>query len=140
MPNHIHAVIGFVNMGKSINTIVGNGKRFMAYELVEQLKKQQRNDILLQLEQWVNTTDKLRNKNHEVFEPSFDHKECWGRKFIEQKLNYIHLNPCRCNPPLVMQPEEYMHSSAKYYMKGEHSIYEVVNYNQLLDIDLTQKR
>jgi hypothetical protein len=30
MPNHIHALIGFQNRGQSINTIVGNGKRFMA--------------------------------------------------------------------------------------------------------------
>lgn len=26
MPNHLHAVIGFRNTGKSINTIVGNAK------------------------------------------------------------------------------------------------------------------
>ena len=29
MPNHIHALIGFQNTGKRINTIIGNGKRFM---------------------------------------------------------------------------------------------------------------
>ena len=29
MPNHIHALIGFQNTGKGINTIIGNGKRFM---------------------------------------------------------------------------------------------------------------
>lgn len=38
MPNHVHALIGFRNtQGKSINTIVGNGKRFMAYEIVKRL-------------------------------------------------------------------------------------------------------
>jgi REP element-mobilizing transposase RayT len=30
MPNHVHALIAFRNSGKSINGIIGNGKRFMA--------------------------------------------------------------------------------------------------------------
>ena len=39
MPNHLHAMIAFSHtQGKSINSIVSNGKRFMAYELVERLK------------------------------------------------------------------------------------------------------
>jgi hypothetical protein len=29
MPDHIHALIAFRNTGQSINTIVGNGKRFI---------------------------------------------------------------------------------------------------------------
>jgi REP element-mobilizing transposase RayT len=39
MPNHLHALIAFRNTGKSINTIIGHGKRFMAYELVERRKQ-----------------------------------------------------------------------------------------------------
>src|SRR4030095_9795249 len=74
MPNHVHAVIAFYNTDKTINSIVGNGKRFMAYDLVTQLEKQQCNDILKQLEGWVNNTQKQDNKQHEVFEPSFDWK------------------------------------------------------------------
>lgn len=35
MPNHLHAIIAFKNTGKKVNGIVGNGKRFMAYELVK---------------------------------------------------------------------------------------------------------
>ncbi len=30
MPNHFHALISFVNTGKNITTIIGNGKRFLA--------------------------------------------------------------------------------------------------------------
>jgi len=33
MPNHIHTLIAFRNTGQAINTIVGNGKRFIAYEI-----------------------------------------------------------------------------------------------------------
>lgn len=45
MPDHLHAIIAFSNKGKSINTIVGNGKRFMAYELVKRLKEQEQTPL-----------------------------------------------------------------------------------------------
>jgi len=38
IPNHLHAIIAFHNTVKTINSIVGNGKRFMAYEIAENLK------------------------------------------------------------------------------------------------------
>ena len=34
MPNHVHAIISFTESAQSINTIIGNGKRFMAYEII----------------------------------------------------------------------------------------------------------
>ena len=45
MPNHVHA-LSFVATGQSINTIIGNGKRFMAYEIVERLKVKGENRLL----------------------------------------------------------------------------------------------
>jgi len=47
MPNHVHVLIGFRNVDQSINTIVGNGKRFMAYEIIKRLKEQNQLKILL---------------------------------------------------------------------------------------------
>ena len=38
MPNHVHALIDFAETGQIINTIIGYGKRFMAYELIDRLK------------------------------------------------------------------------------------------------------
>ena len=76
MPNHIHMLIAFKNTGQSINAIVGNGKRFMAYDLVELLQTQQQTALLMRLISMVNATDKQRNKLHQVFEPSFDRKAC----------------------------------------------------------------
>lgn len=40
MPNHIHVLVAFRNTGQSINTTVGNGKKFMAYERVNQEKRE----------------------------------------------------------------------------------------------------
>jgi REP element-mobilizing transposase RayT len=135
MPSHVHALIAFSRTKTSINTIIGNGKRFMAYELVKLLNQQQRNDILEQLSAWVNETQKLQNKKHEVFEPSSDKKECYSLRFMEQKVNYIHYNPCK--EGLAKLPEDYAHSSAKYYFTGKQGVYPVITYMELQDIDLT---
>jgi hypothetical protein len=89
MPDHVHALIAFRNSGKNINTIVGNGKRFIAYDLVERLKQGGFSDVIESLSGWVNSTDRSRNKKHEVFEPSFDWKECNDEHLVEQKLNYL---------------------------------------------------
>lgn len=35
MPNHLHVLIDFSASSKSVNTIVSNGKRFIAYEIVK---------------------------------------------------------------------------------------------------------
>ena len=130
MPNHLHVLLVFRNtQGKSINSIVGNGKRFMAYDIISKLKRNNQQDLLNQLSSFVNVTEKTRGKLHEVFEPSFDWKECTTNKFIEQKVDYIHLNPCRGNWHLVEQPWEYIHSSAKYYYVHEQGVYEVTDYN-----------
>jgi len=50
MPNHIHALIHFVDTSKKVNTIVGNMKRFLAYDIVNALKEQQQLDVLKKLE------------------------------------------------------------------------------------------
>jgi hypothetical protein len=84
---------------------------------------------------WVNTTEKMKNKKHEVFEPSFDWKECTGMRFMEQKAEYIHLNPCKAG--MVQLPEDYLHSSAKYYYTGKQGRYSVITYLELQDVDLT---
>lgn len=135
MPSHVHALLAFSSNPVSINTFIANGKRFMAYNLVTQLKAQGKTDILEQLVSWVNPTDRYKNKLHEVFEPSFDRKECRTLRFTKQKVDYIHLNPCKSG--LVKLPEAYLHSSAKYYYTGEQGVYPVITYMELQDIDLT---
>lgn len=46
MPNHVHVIIGFRKSQTSINTIITNGKRFMAYELINKLEALGETEIL----------------------------------------------------------------------------------------------
>lgn len=82
--------------------------------------------------------DKERNKKHEVWEDSFDWKECRTNDFIRQKLEYIHNNPVKGKWNLAVSAADYEHSSARFYLTGEQGVYPVLDYCELADIDLTQ--
>jgi hypothetical protein len=76
MPSHVHAIIAFSNTGKSINGIVSNGKRFIAYDLITRLQQQSSGLILSELSASLNNTERKDGKLHNVFETSFDWKAC----------------------------------------------------------------
>jgi hypothetical protein len=139
LPNHLHVLIGFKALDQIINIVVSNGKRFIAYEIVKRLKEQKQTDVLNKLSNSVTQSDRQRGKLHQVFESSFDAKECRTKKFIEQKLSYMHNNPCTGVWNLAVSPIEYLHSSAMFYGTGKQRVYEVTNYMELEDINLTAK-
>lgn len=138
MPNHIHVTIAFTKSNKSINTIVGDGKRFIGYDIIKRLKDKEENSLLLQLANAVNKSDKKKGKLHEVWEDSFAWKECISEHFILQKLNYMHYNPFTGKWKLSLNAIEYIHSSAMFYICGNQGIYPVFNFRKLNDINLNQ--
>ena len=138
MPNHVHVMIGFRNKGQLINSIIGNGKRFMAYEIIKQLQAQRNERVLKLLTDSVEPGRKKNRKQHNVWELSFDWKKCESEKFIVQKLDYYHRNPCSGKWSLCANPVEYEHSSARYYETGEQGHYPVIGYRELFHIDLTK--
>ena len=135
MPNHVHILMSFVASRESINTIIGNGKRFMAYEIVKRLKQNGEITLLRSLSSNVEAKRKLNKKLHEVWELSFDWKECRGRVFINQKLDYMHGNPCSKKWNLCKSPVEYPHGSARYYATGEQGAYPVASFMEMEDVD-----
>ncbi|MEO6733162.1 MAG: hypothetical protein ABIN01_18195 [Ferruginibacter sp.] len=64
MPNHVHALISFINTTQSINTIIGNGKRFMACEIISRFEKNNETALLGQLAGGVEATRKTNKKLH----------------------------------------------------------------------------
>ncbi len=115
MPNHLHVLIGLKNSNQTINTIVSNGKRFMAYDIIKRLRKMENHEILTKLKANITMREKSKDQLHRVFEHGFDVKICESAWFIEQKLNYMHLNPCSKNWKLVDNPIDYNHSSMRFY-------------------------
>lgn len=110
----------------------------MAYEIINRLRVAEQFTILNQLNLKVETQRATEGKKHNVWQVSFDWKECRTIKFMEQKVNYIHANPCSNKWNLCSRPEEYYHSSARQYLTGEVAAYKVLGYNFMLDVKLVK--
>lgn len=117
MPNHVHFIIR-VPEGGSINTVLANGKRFLAYEIVKRLKRLGREDVLERLRAGVRESDTGRGQKHRVFETSTDLIELFHARMIEKKLRYIHANPVSKAWRLADDAVEYPHSSFAFYSDG----------------------
>ena len=124
MPNHFHGLLYFPIMPQAINTVIGNAKRFMAYEIIEKLEASNQKKILQRLKDAVKPNEKKKGQLHKVFEDSFDAKKCYSKDFILQKLDYIHANPIRGRWQLVNQYTDYKHSSAGFYEETDTTAYQ----------------
>jgi REP element-mobilizing transposase RayT len=131
MPNHVHLLISFSQTKQSINTIIGNGKRFIAYEIVKRLEEANEADLLALLQTGVEENRKANNKRHEVWQQSFDWKYCDSEKLILQKLNYLHYNPCNGKWMLAPDFVGYIHSSAGFYELNSCVFKGLVHYKEI---------
>jgi hypothetical protein len=114
-----------------INQTMANGKRFMAYEIVRRLQAKEEKGLLRILQRELPHCENKKGQRHRVFKHSFDAKPCYGLRFFETKLNYIHNNPCQKRWRLVDYNYDYAHSSARYYVLGQHADYPVHDYRLL---------
>jgi REP element-mobilizing transposase RayT len=133
MPNHVHLLLHYSGMGSSLNTLIGNGKRFMAYEIVDMLKRKQETELLEQLHRDVQPKDRQKGQLHTTWKDSFEAKECRTKNFLLQKLHYIHNNPVSGKWKLASSSTDYVHSSARFYYCGKQQLFEVTDYELLLD-------
>ena len=133
MPNHVHLLLYFAGGKINLNTILGNGKRFIAYEIVKRLQRSGKIELLKFLEAAVGIKDASRGKKHEVWQPGFEVKPCRTEKFLLLKLNYIHDNPVAGKWKLADSRESYLHSSARFYLRNVQQLWEVVHYEKLID-------
>src|SRR5215204_3152082 len=96
-PNHVHVLLYFRQMPKSLNTIIGNTKRFIAYEIIKRLEEAKEEKLVALLQSGVKESERKKGQIHKVFEDSFDAKQCYSKDLMLQKLAYIHHNPVNKN-------------------------------------------
>jgi REP element-mobilizing transposase RayT len=110
MPNHFH-LIWKISDGFERKNVQGALFSFTAHEFKKKLKK---NNTELLETHFVNKID----RDFQFWEREPMIKECWTKKFLQQKLNYTHFNPCQQHWNLADIPENYKYSSAKFYETG----------------------
>jgi len=131
MPNHLHCILHFPEPDFSLNKIIGNAKRFMAYEILNRLEKNKETVMLELLAASVSDREKKKGQLHKVFKESFDAKPIFSDKFLMQKINYIHYNPVTGKWNLAKDFISYEHSSASFYELGQVQHFLPVHYRDL---------
>ncbi len=58
-----------------------------------------------------------KDRKHQVWERNSLNVPLWSEKVMEQKLDYIHMNPVKAG--LCEHPEDYTYSSARFYVLNE---------------------
>jgi len=132
IPNHLHFIINTLKQNVTLDKLVSNGKRFIAYEIVERLKQQNETAILKHLEEAVTPSDRKRGKLHQVFKPSFDGRRIYSEQMLIQKINYIHHNCVSKKWNLAKDYLQYPHSSAAFYELGTPACFPLTNYTKVL--------
>ncbi|MFC2124412.1 transposase [Bacteroidota bacterium] len=124
MPNHLHLLIYHQDPIRPSNKIIGEGKRFLSYEIIKRLKNNEGSTLLTRiLSDFISNREKQKGQKHKVWFDSFDAKPCYSRRVIEQKLDYIHENPVLGSWNLVKDFAKFQYSSAAYYELGNHDPY-----------------
>ncbi len=120
MPDHIHLLIWPQNE-QNVTDFMRDIKRFTSGRITRQAKLEGKIDWVKKFEESGDETSRAEFK---VWQDSFWEQDIYTRKFLEQKLNYIHLNPVRAG--IAETAESYFYSSYGNYYLSE---------NQLIEID-----
>lgn len=119
MPNHIH-LLWKIEDGFDRANVQGALLSFTTHEFKKRVDNTQ-----LQNYQ-VNLADRV----FQFWQRDCVIKECWGEKFLKQKLDYIHQNPLQSHWGLSDLPENYYWSSASFYENGESPFGFITHYKE----------
>lgn len=117
MPNHIHLICQFVEE-YSISDMMRDFKRHTARQIIRQLQAESKTEALELLQR----LNRDKRQEYKVWEDRYDARDVFSPKFLEQKMDYIHNNPCQAHWNLAELPEDYPWSSARFYISGKPSV------------------
>ncbi len=118
MSNHLHLIAAASEGSKGLSAIIGDFKKYTAKQIIQTVKSQpeSRREWLLNLFAY-HAKYNTNNQTYQVWIQDNRPMELVSRKWLLQKLNYIHQNPVRSK--LVNDPVHYVYSSAANYVGQE---------------------
>jgi REP element-mobilizing transposase RayT len=128
MPNHVHFIVRCLN-------------EYIPGDIVREFKKSTAGLILRQHEAesnhkalafFASAVKPRHQQEYTVWEEEYQPKNVYSPTFLSQKLNYIHNNPLQPQWRLVEQPEEYVWSSARFYLSGNRALIPLSDARELL--------
>jgi REP element-mobilizing transposase RayT len=127
MPNHVHVICSADSAGARadsrtstsgecddppLHNVMRDFKRFTSRQIHDRLKEDGRTTVL----EWLrHATQRARRERGELglWQDGFHPLALWSAAVVQQKLDYLHANPCRKG--LVERPEQWWFSSAAQY-------------------------
>jgi REP element-mobilizing transposase RayT len=116
MSNHIHLIVSVDN--GNLSNIIRDFKGYTSKRIIHSIKTdiESRRGWLLRLFRYYGELNN-RNIRYQFWTNCNHAEELVSQKFIEQKTEYIHMNPVKAG--IVSKPENYVYSSAAYYYEGD---------------------
>jgi putative transposase len=111
MPNHIHIIWRLQNKFE-LEDVQRDFLKYTAKSIIEKIKKDHGEVRLEQL--YVG----LQDRKFQVWKRNSMSIDLITARFFDQKMDYIHSNPCQPHWNLANDPIEYRFSSARYYETG----------------------
>ena len=124
MPNHIHLIWRIQNAFE-LEDVQRDFLKFTAKEIIARIKKKDGQKKLEKL--YVGLSD----RQFQVWKRDSMSIDLFSEKFVNQKTDYIHNNPCQPHWNLASHPLEYRFSSAKFYGTGEDEFNFLTHLNDL---------
>ena len=128
MPNHIHVIVRCTE-DHPVSSFLRDFKSNAAKQIIWQYQAENNRQVLDQLE--LAARD-LERQTFRVWDDNYVAKEIFTAAFLKQKLEYIHHNPLQAQWDLVDRPEDYVWSSARFYLLDAHPLIPVSDARELL--------
>jgi putative transposase len=112
MSNHMHLIVR-ANQGHRLSDIIRDFKKFTAKRIIDKIQNETESRREWMLNMFEFAGRKLQRIQNYKFWKDDNHAIELDTRMMEQRLDYIHLNPV--SAMLVEEPEHYVFSSAKDY-------------------------
>ena len=122
MPDHIHLLI-FPQIEQAVTNFMRDFKRFTSGRITRQAKVEGKAEWIQAFENAGAATERAEYK---VWQDSFWEQNIYTDKFLQQKLDYIHLNPVRAG--IVESSTDYPYSSYQNYYLDDNRLIEIDNH------------
>lgn len=128
MPNHIHFIAQFLN-NYPLSDAMRDFKKHTSDRMIRHLKAERNTKML---ERLAGKVERPEKQIYKIWEEDYNAKDVFSSEFLEQKMEYIHHNPCREHWKLSPTPEDYLWSSARFYLTKEPCIIPIDDVRKIL--------
>ncbi len=128
MPNHVHFIIRCLNEYTS-GDVVREFKKSTSGLILRQHEAEGNHQTLAFFASMVKSGQK---RDYAVWEEEYQPKNIYSPGFFRQNLEYVHNNPLQPQGRLAEHPEEYVWSSARFYLSGDRPLIPLSDARELL--------